>query len=457
MLHFRTGRRMAAAAAALVLGIGATAVGGSATASPAPKVTHYSGSLADGGSWIGDVPANWTGVLILYSHGFGTLNPSDSPDPSTQADLLAEGYALVGSSYSGSSLWALASAKRDQFAALTAIKQKIGRPKQTLALGTSMGGLISAQEAQDANGRIQGAVTTCALLGGAVNLNNYQLDGEYAINELLAPAQRIQLVNYVNADQSAAAIKELTAAVTKAQGTARGRARIALAAALLNTPDWLDTKAPPAPKNYALQEAQEAAWLPEQLAFVVGSRSAIESAAGGNSSWTVGVNYGALVRRSAMAGQIAALYRVAGLSLTADERRLTNHAYIYPDRGALKTLTRTSTVTGHLDVPELDLHTISDQLAPISYENYYRGLVNNAGSGALLRQGYVQAVGHCNFTPSELVAGVHTLQQRIATGHWGRTTSAANLNAAAAATGYGPGAFISYSPPPFVNVRHYIR
>jgi hypothetical protein len=455
MLHHRTGRRIVATAAALALGIGATATVGAAAAAPAPTVTHYTGSLADGGSWIADVPTAWNGTLILYSHGFGTLEPADSPDPATQTDLLGEGYALVGSSYSGPSLWALASAKHDQFAALTAIKAKIGRPRQTLALGTSMGGLISAQEAQDANGRIQGAVTTCALLGGAVNLNNYQLDGEYAINELLAPAQRIQLVNYANADQSAEAIKELTAAVTKAQGTARGRARIALAAALLNTPDWLDTTAPPARKNYALLEAQEAAWLPQQLAFVVGSRSAIESAAGGNGSWTVGVKYGTLVQHSAMAAQIKALYRTAGLSLTADERRLTNHADIYPDRAAVKTLTRTSTVTGHLDVPELNLHTISDQLAPIAYENYYRGLVDNAGSGGLLRQAYVQAVGHCNFTPSELVAGVHTLQQRLATGHWGQSTTAANLNAAAAATGYGPSAFITYAPPPFVNARHY--
>ena len=164
--------------------------------------------------------------------------------------------------------------------------------------------------------------------------------------------------------------------MTTAQSTARGRARIALAAALLNTPDWLTTAAPPAAKDYALQEAQEAAWLPEQLAFVVGSRSAIESAAGGNGSWTVGVKYGALVQHSAMAGQIKALYKKAGLSLSADERRLTNHADIRPDRAALKRLTRTSTVSGHLDVPELTLHTISDQLAPVSYENYYRGLVD---------------------------------------------------------------------------------
>src|SRR3978361_1017809 len=149
----RTVRKICATAAGLALAFGITAVHSPVAAAAGATVTHYTGNLTDGGSWIADVPAKWDGTLILYSHGFGTLNPSDSPDPDTQADLLGEGYALVGSSYSGPSLWALASAKHDEFAALTAIKQKIGRPKQTLALGTSMGGLISAQEAQDANGR----------------------------------------------------------------------------------------------------------------------------------------------------------------------------------------------------------------------------------------------------------------------------------------------------------------
>lgn len=175
MTSLRLGRRLAAACvAAGCVAVGAvTGTTGASAATPA-TVTHYSGSLADGATWIADVPSNWTGVLVLYSHGFGTLNPADAPDPTTQADLLADGYALVGSSYSGPSLWALASAKQDQFAALAAVKKKIGKPTETLALGTSMGGLISAQEAQDAHGRIDGALTTCGLLGGGVNLNNYQ-------------------------------------------------------------------------------------------------------------------------------------------------------------------------------------------------------------------------------------------------------------------------------------------
>lgn len=452
MRRLRLHRRGAIALAATLAVTGAICAGPADAAPAAPTVTHYTGTLADGATWIADVPANWHGVLVLYSHGYGPLIARDAPDPATQADLLGEGYALVGSSYSGPSWWALASAKDDQFAALAAVQRLIGRPRETLAFGTSMGGLISAQEAQDTRGRIDGALTTCGLVGGGVNLNNYQLDGEYAIAQLLLPGQRVQLVDYVNAGQAAAAVQQLTDAVHQAQATAAGRARIALAAALLNTPDWISGAAPP--RDYADQEAQEAAWLPQQLAFVISARPSIEQAAGGNSSWTVGVDYARLVDRSAFHGQIAALYRQAGLSLAADEHDLTRHADIRPDLRALWNLTRTSTLTGRLDVPELDLHTISDQLSPIAWENLYRQQVRRAGDARLFRQAYVGAIGHCNFTSAELVAGLHALQRRVETGHW-PDTSAAALNRAATATGYGPTAFVRYDPPPFVNARSY--
>ena len=62
-----------------------------------------------------------------------------------------------------------------------------GRPAHVLAFGTSMGGLISAMEAQQGAGHINGALTTCGIVAGAINLNNYQLDGEYALARLLAP------------------------------------------------------------------------------------------------------------------------------------------------------------------------------------------------------------------------------------------------------------------------------
>lgn len=50
-----------------------------------------------------------------------------------------------------------------------------------------MGGLVSALEAQNGAGRINGALATCGIAAGAINLNNYRLDGEYTIAHLLAP------------------------------------------------------------------------------------------------------------------------------------------------------------------------------------------------------------------------------------------------------------------------------
>ena len=58
---------------------------------------NYTGSTSDGGSWVADLPADWNGTLLLYSHGYGTTEPSDAPDDDTKAALLARGYALAGS------------------------------------------------------------------------------------------------------------------------------------------------------------------------------------------------------------------------------------------------------------------------------------------------------------------------------------------------------------------------
>lgn len=441
--------------AALTL-TGATCLGLPAAHADTSTATHYTGSLDDGATWIADVPADWNGTLILYSHGYGYLAPEDAPDPATQQALLDRGYALVGSSYSGG-LWALPNATNDQFASLAAIKRQIGMPQMTLGFGTSMGGLISAQEAQRSNGRLDGVLTTCGLVGGGVNLNNYQLDGEYAISQLLAPGQQVKLVNYTNAGEAQSAANLLSQAVTDAQSTPAGRARIALAAALLNTPAWATGDSPPAAHDYAEQERQQAALLPSQLQFVISARPSIEAAAGGNTSWNVGVNYGQLLDRSANQGEVRALYRAARLSLKGDVNTLNSHEQIRPSRPAIASLTSTSTVTGHLDVPELDLHTISDTLAPIAYENYYGHLVRRAGDGSLLRQAYVKSIGHCNFTPSELVAGVQTVRSRVERGRWGASASAASLNATAAETGLGGGQFIDFRPPAFVNARTYRR
>jgi hypothetical protein len=442
-------------------GVAIQSTGAAAAQPPAAPATaapvHHAGTLADGATWVADVPRAWNRTVILYSHGFGPLNPQDAPDQATQKDLLNRGYALVGSSYSGPSWWALKTAADDQFGALHALEKLIGAPHRTIAWGTSMGGLVSALETQNPRGQIDGTLTTCGLVAGALNLSNYQLDGQYALSRLLAPEQKIQLVNYKTPGQAAAAAAALTRVTAKAQNTAQGRARTALAAALYNAPTWYTGDSPPAATDYAAQEAQQAAELTSfVLTFTITGRYQIELAAGGNSSFNVGVDYAALLRSSAHLKQVEALYRKAGLNLNRDLANLSHHETIKATPKAVATLARTSMVTGRIRIPELDIHTKYDQLVPVEQENWYASRVANAGDSALLRQAYTQETGHCNFQPAETIAALHALEHRLGTGQWGDSTTPADLNAAAAKTGLGTFApYVTFTPPVLVGARSF--
>lgn len=111
-------------------------------------------------------------------------------------------------------------------------------------------------------------------------------------------------------------------------------------------------------------------------------------------------------------------------------------------------------VTGHLSVPELDIHTIDDQLVPIEQENWYRQRVIRAGSAPLFRQAFVDATGHCSFQPAGYVAALHALEHRLDTGRWGDVTRPAALNAAASVTGLGAfDPYLRFRPPALVNAR----
>jgi hypothetical protein len=222
--------------------------------------------------------------------------------------------------------------------------------------------------------------------------------------------------------------------------------------AFLNVSTWAPGQQMPAPHDYAAQEQQQYdvqfGGPFTTMDFVEFGRPWIEQAAGGNGSWTVGVDFARLLARSSYAPQVRALYRQAGLSLDADLATLTAGANIRADANAIQWLQQTSVPTGRLRVPELNLHTISDQLVPVQQENAYGRAVRAAGAGRLLRQAYVERQSHCNFTPAELVAGVLAVERRVTKGRWDDVATPRALQAAASALGLGDAAFVPYQPPP---------
>ncbi len=447
------------AAAAVMAGLAllpATSIAQSTTS------THYTGTTSDQGQWIADIPSPWNGTLLLYSHGFGPPVAADAPDPVTQQDLLNQGYALAGSSYDpNGSWWALDSALTDQFQTLADVKALLpSSPRHVIAFGTSMGGLISSLEDEHSNGRLDASLTTCGIVAGAVQLNNYQLDGEYAIDQLLNPTPgSVKLVSFGNNPGAGLASGyALDGLADQAQTTPQGRARLALAMSLMNVSTWAPGETMPAPFDFAGQEQQQfdiefapaggTSPIQTTMDFVEFGRPYIEQADGGNASWDKGVNFARLLAESSYAPEIISLYRHAGLNLGRDLDELTRNANITAEPAAVRSLEQTSVPTGRLQVPELDMHTISDQLVPVQQENYYRDTVAFAGRSQLLRQAFVQRQLHCNFTPSELVAGVHAIQYRVVTRRWGDVASPFALNASAANSGLGSSNFIPFFPPP---------
>ena len=435
----------------------------SATPTTGPTPGSYSGTLPDGGQWIAQVPSSWNGTLLLYSHGYGPTVAADAPDPNTQAALLSMGYALAGSSYDPhGSWWALGSAVNDQFETLTDVEKTVlgTTPTDVYAFGTSMGGLISALEDQNSDGRLNGSLTTCGLVQGGNNLNQYQLDGEYAIAQLLASTENIQLTNYTvppaeGSTDSLAAANEMLAAMATAQTTPQGKARLALAFAFLNVSPWGDPAQPGLDDYSAWEQGQYDDYTTglfggpvNAIQFIVEGREQIEAAAGGEGSGTVGVNFAKLLERSSYYPEVKALYDNAGLSLQSDLQDLKSNANLTPDQAAYRWLAKTSVPSGHLQVPELDLHTISDPLIPVQNENWYAARVNAAGDSSLLEQAFVEAQGHCNFTSADLIAGLQALETRVATGSWGTVWTADSLNTAANAlpAGLGGGDFLAFWP-----------
>src|SRR5690349_2833831 len=206
-----------------VLGVAPTASATPVRTAEAATVAAYSGSLPNGTTWKAEIPADWNGTLVLYSHGYlptfaGAPNlPADAPDPQTGAALLAAGYGLTGSSYAAAG-WALNTAPRDQLDTLAATVAAIGRrPLRVLALGTSMGGLVTAKLAEIGRGRINGALATCGIVAGGSALSNYQLDAEFAISRLLAPGQPIKLAGYATLNEAFATTPPLVPPVTQGQ------------------------------------------------------------------------------------------------------------------------------------------------------------------------------------------------------------------------------------------------
>ncbi|HEX2329112.1 MAG TPA: prolyl oligopeptidase family serine peptidase [Candidatus Angelobacter sp.] len=393
-------------------------------------------SLPDGATFLIEVPATWNGTLLLYSHGYvtpGSANPArDVGDPATRGFLLANGFALAGSSYAHTG-WAIQEALLDQIAVLDVFNAQVGKPKRTIAWGHSLGGIITAGLIQRNPERFDGALPMCGVLSGGVATWNQALDSAFAFKTLLAFGSPLQVVHITNPTANFLLSRQLLAA---AASTPQGVARLALANSLGDLPGWFDPGSPePAANDFAAQAANQFLWANNvDFPFIFAFRAELEFRAGGNPSWNTGIDYHKQFAHSVNKAEVIALYQAAGLSLEDDLDTLNKAARISPDQNAVSYLEQNIVFNGDLRFPVLSMHTEGDGLVSNQNESAYRDVVDEAGNQRLLRQIFVHRAGHCSFSPAETIAALENLLARLDTGHWPDLQSNA-LNAEAAALG----------------------
>ncbi|HEY6875253.1 MAG TPA: hypothetical protein VI384_02725 [Candidatus Dormibacteraeota bacterium] len=381
-----------------------------------PKApTILTGSIG-AARYIIEVPQPWNGTLFLYSHGYvapGSTNPANaSADPLTGQWLLTSGFALAASSYSSTG-WAIADALHDQVALLDYFGRHVGKPKHVIAIGASLGGIITAGLIQNYPDRFAGAIPLCGVLAGGVATWNTGLDAAYAFKTLFAPQSQLQLVHITNPDAN----KQLAAnLVANATNTPAGVARMALVSALADLPGWFSPAEPePAANNYAAQATAQTQWESRiDFPFAFAYRAELEQRAGGNPSWNVGVDYRHQLAISIDRDEVEALYRAAGLDLDADLATLNAGADIKPDAGAVAYLDRYISFGGKITVPVLTMHTTGDGLVIPQEETAYADVIKTD----LLRQVFVHRAGHCAFTSAEVIAVIQQMLHRLSAGKW---------------------------------------
>ncbi len=431
-----------------------------------PNGTNVLQGTLGGANYTIAVPSNWNGTLVLYSHGYvfpnqPLLNPApDVGDPLTGAALLQQGYALAGSSYSRNG-WAIQQAFNEQIALLDFFDATCGTPTRTIAWGHSEGGMITAGLVQLYPDRFAGALPMCGVLAGGIGTWNQGLDSAFAFDVLLA-GNTLPIVHLPALGNPAltAAFNQAEGVLQSAQNTPQGRARIALVAALSDIPGWSDPFSPePASTDFTTQEQNQVPWLSHDFNFAFFARAELESRAGGNPSWNVGVDYTRQLALSADQDEVIALYQQAGLNLTQDLQALETAPRITADPQAVEYLNQYITLNGVLNVPVLTMHTTGDGLVVPEEEQAYASVVQSSGDTSLLQQVFVHRASHCTFTPAETLTAFQTLINRLDTGQWEDSTNPDLMNQEATALGPNfnvlpepfPTGTLTPTPPAFLN------
>jgi hypothetical protein len=340
---------------------------------------RYWGVL-DGAGYRIEVPRAWNGGLVMWAHGFrGSTLELTTEDHPLRAYLLAKGYAWAASSYSRND-YDVAAGVKDTHALTQLFDDIAGHPSRVYLTGASMGGHVTAAAIEQYRNTYDGAMPICGVLGDH-ELFDFYLD--------------------YNAVAAALAGFPMTFPPDPTAWTKQAIPQITntLAGAWPNglTPAGANLKALTELRSGGERPLFDAAWV-TWATFLLQF---------GSLDGTAPRSPGVVVDNT------DAVYQFdTDPALSPAEQALNDAVLRVAQEPAGRVehgVANIPVVNGTPPVPVVSLHTIGDLFVPFSMEQVYAQRAAANGLADRVVQRAIRGVGHCDFTPAELVSGFDAL------------------------------------------------
>ncbi len=382
------------------------------------------------------MPKKWNGTLLIYSHGFRSVNAAppmyrkfvERPEPApgwgegakaVGQTMLAQGYALAGAATTQGG-WQV----DEQVQAAELLHQHfvdtIAMPNRVYTWGDSLGAL-SSLNLSEKNDWVNGAAPLCGLSAGLNPNFDLALDAAFSVKSLLYPKMR--LVNY---SSYSSALKTYTAAMKAVKKAAKDKfGKGALKLSVIAEAAALPTKTATLSGGGVFGDIKP---IVQGLALVLArgttDRYYIERQFHGDPSSNVGTNYYARVTYE----EQAAIDTFSKGATVKYLKIIQQAPRVKAQQAARDAAAKNGALTGALRVPTVSLHTQFDQLAIVQNESQiYVKALRSANDQARLFKPIVTSppafypengktpygAGHCNFTADSVIGTVALLDDWV--------------------------------------------
>jgi hypothetical protein len=368
-------RPITAATLLLWLGGGLATASGPAKPEP-PRVLHSPAGITEVGLLNGaayriDVPEDWNHSLVVFYHGYAehpaTFHIAERLG-GQQQPFLDRHFAVVQSAYSQTG-WALQQAYPETEALRRYFVKKYGQPRDTYAVGFSMGGLLTSITLELNPKPYAGGLDVCGSVGPTFEAFERRFALRAAFDHYFPDMLPPLLATPAVFDDTPALQEKLLAAL---------RAEPAAAAALRNL--------------MALHTDADVAHDIGYFTYVVGD---LQHRAGGNPFDNRNYIYTG-TNPANSAADFELNDKVRRYAANPEARQYLLHHY---------------TPNGHLGRPMLAVHTVYDPIVPAASLSLYNHIVESAGAEQNLVQQYVDREGHCNVTNEQIGTAFDELQR----------------------------------------------